>query len=219
MRRPFFVPRTASLYRRPPGGGAGPQGRRGWPGKGRGPCITPSFAWRRPTFCAHRKSPKAKGSAFGERVFPDPISFDSAKRNGVGPPKKSASLVLRCIPLWTGARGQDTRSNPFRCRFIAPCFNICIPITAPCLSCFRNRRALWAWRFASTVCWALSPSGPWWSARPSPACSRRASWARPSPTIASAAAAESGALCFSLPQRRTGWGAVLILLSRKNGGP
>ena len=35
--------------------------------------------------------------------FPDPISFDSAKRNGVGPPKKSAVLVLGCVPLWTGA--------------------------------------------------------------------------------------------------------------------
>ena len=31
--------------------------------------------------------------------FPDPISFDSAKRNGVGPPKKSAVLVLRCVPF------------------------------------------------------------------------------------------------------------------------
>lgn len=32
-------------------------------------------------------------------IFPDPISFDSAKRNGVGPPKKSAVLVLRCVPF------------------------------------------------------------------------------------------------------------------------
>ena len=66
-----------------------------------------------PAFCVHREQAKYKGFAFGNG-FPDPISFDSAKRNGVGPPKKSAHWPFGASHSSTGAQSQDTRSAAFR---------------------------------------------------------------------------------------------------------
>ena len=59
--------------------------------------------------------------------FPDPISFDSAKRNGVGPPKKSASLVLGCVPLNDRRTMSGHRKHPLPLPLLSTMFQYLHP--------------------------------------------------------------------------------------------
>ena len=59
--------------------------------------------------------------------FPDPISFDSAKRNGVGPPKKSAVQVLGCVPLNDRRTMSGHRKHPLPLPLLSTMFQYLHP--------------------------------------------------------------------------------------------